>query len=85
MVIQDLGQFPIFGGYGMAGIVGRESNHNTVVNIGPFGMVPQFFNGWGGLMHEMYRIRKSLEFISLLQRIVGLGPGWGVLGHKLGI
>jgi hypothetical protein len=33
----------------------------------------------------MDRIRKSLEFISLLQRILCLGPGWVVLGHKLGI
>ena len=45
----------------MACIVGSESNRNTVVNIGPFGVVMQGLDAAGGLVHKCDGLQEVLE------------------------
>lgn len=74
----------IFGGDGMACIVGGESNRNTVINIGPFGVVMQGLDAAGGLIHKRDSLQEVLEIKGFVQGLAVFLPFGGFLNHGLG-
>jgi len=85
MIIKDLGQFPIFGGDGVACIMGGEANGHPVVNIGPFGVVMQRFDASSGLIHKFDGFQEVLEIIGFVQGLAVFLPFSGFLSHRFEI
>ncbi len=75
----------IFGGDGVTGIVGGESNLNKVVKIGPFGVVMQGLNTTRGLIHKCDGLQEALEIKCFVQGIVAFLPFGGFLIHRFEI
>ena len=85
MIIKDPGQFPIFGGDGVACIVGGEANGHPVVNIDPFGVVMQRFDASSGLIHKFDGFQEVLEIIGFVQGLVAFLPFRGFSIHRFEI
>ncbi len=72
--VQQLCQFSVFVGYGIACIVGGKVHGNFIVNIAPFGVVVQCAYAACGQLHKGHGLFKGGERVCFMQGVVFFFP-----------